>query len=85
MEKNRFDDLKKRAVELDFEGEEMRQWVKEQHDVERDFRVKERAHARRKEIKELEIIEKEKECARAKELKKLEHEEKEREYERERK
>ena len=34
-----FDGLKKRAVELGFEGEEMRQWVKEQHDVERDLRV----------------------------------------------
>ena len=43
-----FDDLKKRAVELGFEGEEMRQWVKQQHDVERDIRVKERAHARKK-------------------------------------
>ena len=35
-----FDDLKRRAAELGFEGEEMRQWVKQQHDVERDFRVK---------------------------------------------
>ena len=67
-----FDDLKRRAAELGFEGEEMRQWVKQQHDVERDFRVKERAHTRKKEMKEMEMAEK-----------KLEHEEKEREYERE--
>ena len=56
--------------------------MEEQNDVERDLRVKERAHARRKEIKELEIIEKEKERAGEKELKKLEHEEKEREHKR---
>ena len=42
------DDLKRRAVELEFEGEEMKQWVKQQHDVERDLRVKERAHTRKK-------------------------------------
>ena len=53
-----FDDLKRRAAELGFEGEEMRQWVKQQHDVERDFRVKERAHTRKKEMKEMEMAEK---------------------------
>ena len=66
------DDLKRRAVEFGFEGEEMKQWVKKQHDVERDLRVKERAHTRKKEMKELEMAEK-----------KLEEKEKERAYERE--
>ena len=69
-----FDDLKSRAVELGFEGEEMRQWVKQQHDVERDLRVKERAHTRKKEMKELEMAEKERENEREKEMKRLDHE-----------
>ena len=30
----------------------MRQWVKQQHDVERDLRVKESTHARKKEMKD---------------------------------
>ena len=50
----------------------MKQWMKQQHDVERDLRVKERVHARKKEMKELEMAEK-----------KLEEKEKERVYERE--
>ena len=73
-----FDDLKRRAAELGFEGEEMRQWVKQQHDVERDFRVKERAHARKKEMKEMEMAETKLEMAE----KELEEKEKERVYER---